>query len=379
MIPKFDTNYNSLMLRHFDSLGVLSDVIPDLNFEIIKKMLVTNKPEHSYMYWYHKDHLGSSTQISDYRERVIHHIEYMPSGELFSEQRDNWATPYKFNGKELDSETGLYYYGARYYTPEIGIWLSVDPLSDKYPSMSAYMYCAGNPVILVDPDGREFGDFYTYSGAWLGSDGKKDDKAYVADSQNSDGTFKNAKELSISNSELLDRATWVNGESGGSSEIITNRKTNAGTSSESKDARVSDYYAFAIENAAKKDGGFYKAIKTRMSRSDGNGGTLYTSEGYFEGSGQGGTMHSKNFANARKKGMNSLMSVSGAKTSISAVIYSVTPSLGMSDPTNGCRAWLGGSSAENYVNNPSTSVKGAKYQFSFSSGNKAFNHSFYRK
>ena len=155
MIPKFDTNYNSLMPRHFDSLGVLSDVIPDFDFSIFRKTLDVNKPEHDYMYWYHKDHLGSSTQISDYRERVIHHIEYMPSGEQFSEQRDNWATPYKFNGKELDAETNLYYYGARYYTPEIGIWLSVDPLSDKYPSLSPYAYCANNPVILVDPDGRE--------------------------------------------------------------------------------------------------------------------------------------------------------------------------------------------------------------------------------
>jgi RHS repeat-associated protein len=98
--------------------------------------------------------------FSNYESRL--NIGYMPSGEQpaisadkFSEQRDIWATPYKFNGKELDAETGLYYYGARYYTPEIGIWLSVDPLSDKYPSMSAYMYCAGNPVILVDPDGRE--------------------------------------------------------------------------------------------------------------------------------------------------------------------------------------------------------------------------------
>ena len=85
----------------------------------------------------------------------FHHIEYLPTGELFAEQRDYWHTPYRFNGKELDEETGLYYYGARYYTPELGIWLSVDPLSDKYPSMSAFMYCAGNPVVLVDPDGRE--------------------------------------------------------------------------------------------------------------------------------------------------------------------------------------------------------------------------------
>jgi hypothetical protein len=49
----------------------------------------------------------------------------------------------------------MYYYGARYYTPEVSIWLSVDPLADKYPSMTPYMYCAGNPVALADMDGRE--------------------------------------------------------------------------------------------------------------------------------------------------------------------------------------------------------------------------------
>ncbi|MDD3875179.1 MAG: hypothetical protein PHT69_01010 [Bacteroidales bacterium] len=64
------------------------------------------------------------------------------------------VTEYKFNGKEKDEETGMYYYGARYYPPDLGIWLSVDPLSDKYPSMSSYSYCAGNPVLLIDPTGN---------------------------------------------------------------------------------------------------------------------------------------------------------------------------------------------------------------------------------
>ncbi len=64
-------------------------------------------------------------------------------------------TPYKFNAKELDQETGMYYYGARYYTPELSIWLSVDPLSDKYPHQSNYMYCSGNPMNRIDPDGMD--------------------------------------------------------------------------------------------------------------------------------------------------------------------------------------------------------------------------------
>ena len=67
----------------------------------------------------------------------------------------NYATPYKFTGKELDEETGLYYFGARYYAPRESIWLSVDPLAEKYPNMSPYNYCLNNPLNLVDPDGRD--------------------------------------------------------------------------------------------------------------------------------------------------------------------------------------------------------------------------------
>ena len=59
-------------------------------------------------------------------------------------------------GKEKDTETGYGYFGARYMDHELmTMWLSVDPLADKYPSISPYAYCAWNPVKLVDPDGRE--------------------------------------------------------------------------------------------------------------------------------------------------------------------------------------------------------------------------------
>jgi RHS repeat-associated protein len=67
-----------------------------------------------------------------------------------------WSTPYTFSGKEKDVESGYGYFGARYYDSGLSIWLSVDPMSDKYPSMSPYNYCANNPVILVDPDGRNY-------------------------------------------------------------------------------------------------------------------------------------------------------------------------------------------------------------------------------
>ena len=68
-------------------------------------------------------------------------------------------------GKEKDSETGYYAFGARYYDCDLsGIFLSVDPMSDKYPSLSPYSYCAWNPVKLVDPDGEEFSTHTDHEG-----------------------------------------------------------------------------------------------------------------------------------------------------------------------------------------------------------------------
>jgi len=62
-----------------------------------------------------------------------------------------------FTGKERDEETGYGYFGARYMDHELmTMWLSVDPMSGKYPSISPYAYCAWNPIKLVDPDGREW-------------------------------------------------------------------------------------------------------------------------------------------------------------------------------------------------------------------------------
>ena len=250
-------------------------------------------------------------------------------------------------------------------------------MASKYPSLSPYVYCADNPVKLVDPNGEEIGDYYSYNGKWFGSDGKNDNKAYVVTGKNSDGTFSNAIELPISNSELLDRATWVCGESGGSQELITSRTQNAGDASFVSDAGVADYYAFAINNASKADGGFYKAVANRMGKMI-NGKYTKTSEGYFKGSGLGGNANSKAFAKARAFGMNSINSDSRFTNSIAAVIKSVSSPI---DPTGGCRAWLGSSSADIYCNDAQRIYtyreKKAVMQFSFSSSNKAFHHTFY--
>ena len=107
-------------------------------------------------FFYHPDHLGSSSFITNLEGEVVQHIEYVPFGEVFIEERNSvWNTPYLFNAKEFDEETGMYYYGARYYEPRLSLWMSTDPMEEKYPDYSTYIYAAQNPIAYSDPTGME--------------------------------------------------------------------------------------------------------------------------------------------------------------------------------------------------------------------------------
>lgn len=109
----------------------------------------------SFQYFYHPDHVGSTSFVTDVSGEVFQHLEYFAFGETFVEEHSNTdRTPYLFNGKELDEETNLYYYGARYYDPTISVWASVDPQADEFPGISPYAYSVNNPVNYVDPDGE---------------------------------------------------------------------------------------------------------------------------------------------------------------------------------------------------------------------------------
>ena len=85
-------------------------------------------------------------------------------------QHQRTPSSHTFSAKEKDSETGFSYFGSRYYSSDLSIWLSVDPMSDKYPSLSPYVYCADNPVKLVDPNGEEISPIYDTYGNFLGTD-----------------------------------------------------------------------------------------------------------------------------------------------------------------------------------------------------------------
>ena len=115
---------------------------------------VPNDTTREETFFYHSDHLGSTSYITDDKANITQYDAYLPYGELLvDEHSSSKDMPYKFNGKELDEETGLYYYGARYMDPKISMWLGVDPLREKYPSVTGYCYTMDNPIGLMDPTG----------------------------------------------------------------------------------------------------------------------------------------------------------------------------------------------------------------------------------
>ena len=113
-------------------------------------------------HYYVKDHLGSTRyMVKDNGTVDAKYYRYTSYGATKSEMV-SLSQAYKFTGKPLDPEAGLnlYYFGARYYNPAIGRWLAVDPLAGKYPGWSPYAYTLGNPIRLVDPNGKAPGDLF---------------------------------------------------------------------------------------------------------------------------------------------------------------------------------------------------------------------------
>ena len=106
-------------------------------------------------FFYHSDHLGSTSYITDDKANITQYDAYLPYGELLvDEHSSSEELPYKFNGKQFDEETGLYYYAARYLNPVASLWYGVDPQIEKMPKDGSYSYCFGNPIKLIDPNGE---------------------------------------------------------------------------------------------------------------------------------------------------------------------------------------------------------------------------------
>lgn len=131
----------------------------------------TVKPDSTYenhQFFFHADHLGSSGYVTDEHANLTEHLEYFAFGETWVNEHPAQPTPvpYQYGAKELDEETGFYYYGARYYNPRTNLWQSPDPALRDYLegegadgvyqpfNLASYTYGHNNPVKLTDPDGR---------------------------------------------------------------------------------------------------------------------------------------------------------------------------------------------------------------------------------
>jgi RHS repeat-associated protein len=117
-------------------------------------------------YFYLQDHLGSSRVVADANGNVVQANHYYPYGTPFAESYNQDIQKYKYTGKEYDTENGLnlYDFEARQLDTNVG-FMSIDPLCEKYYSWSPYVYCKGNPVKLVDADGRKVKLADNYEGA----------------------------------------------------------------------------------------------------------------------------------------------------------------------------------------------------------------------
>ena len=211
-----------------------------------------NAEQREKRYYYHSDHLGSAQFVTDWRGKQYEHIEYTPYGELWIEEVAAGLDklPFRFTGKEMDEETGLYYYGARYLDPKYSRWLSGDPALGEYiPAAGAdtsklagmggvyntvnlhlYHYAGNNPIKYIDPTGRD-DLYYDVNGQYLNTVASETNDVYLR--QGSDDNITNTR---ISTREEFNKVTAaVFGETSGNvaesnaiADVIMNRATSTG-------------------------------------------------------------------------------------------------------------------------------------------------------
>lgn len=154
--PVIGSEVNASALDKAKTIDYVSNKIYENG--LLKRILVdggyydiSTKKYHFYL----TDHLGNNRIVANQDGLVLQKTHYYPFGSAYAEGTGLDLQPYKYNGKELDKMHGLnmYDYSARHMDPIIGRFPTVDPMSEKYYSLSPYAYCANNPLKYIDPTG----------------------------------------------------------------------------------------------------------------------------------------------------------------------------------------------------------------------------------
>jgi len=154
---EFESNGNDIKLER-ETLHVMDD---KQRIALVETKTITNPDDESptqLIRLQFGNHLGSACLELDDKANVISYEEYYPYGSTAYQAVDKGikaaAKQYRYTGKERDEETGLYYHGARYYAPWLGMWVSCDP-SGMVDGLNLYVYVRGNPINLYDSSGLE--------------------------------------------------------------------------------------------------------------------------------------------------------------------------------------------------------------------------------
>ena len=153
-----------------ETLAPIESFYPDLSAGVNSGEGIESEPPlyigTRIMYWYHPDYVSNVDMVTDKSGEAYELFLYNAWGESLhhwsSSSTNSWSSPYRFNSKELDSETGMHY-GARYHYPKLSVWMSVDPLAHQ--TLEAYQFTGNNPIALIDPDGEDIVVLINHDGA----------------------------------------------------------------------------------------------------------------------------------------------------------------------------------------------------------------------
>lgn len=139
--------------EHFEAVSHTNDTVINTSYYFANGERMAKASQGS-TYYFHPDHLGSTNVISNSSGTIVETTKYYPFGKL---REGGDSAKHLFTGQEFDTETGLYYYGARYYSPDLMRFAQPDPvIQDLYnpQSLNHYSYVRNNPVKYVDPSGN---------------------------------------------------------------------------------------------------------------------------------------------------------------------------------------------------------------------------------